>query len=85
MNNTPVINTINVSATTWVGPNPADSGKNRDETLVAEIRELRAEVAKLRSESRAGQQAIAVNTGAAARTLKNWDGNGQPPVREDDA
>ena len=47
--------------------------------------ELRAEVAKLRSESRAGQQAIAVNTGAAARTLKNWDGNGQPPVREDDA
>ena len=60
-------------------------GKNRDETLVAEIRELRAEVAKLRSESRAGQQAIAVNTGAAARTLKNWDGNGQPPVREDDA
>ena len=46
MNNTPVINTINVSATTWVGPNPADSGKNRDEMGAPKIVAFCSEVTR---------------------------------------
>ncbi len=45
-----------------------------NETLAAEIRELRAEL-------RAAHLAIARNTSKTAKILDTWDGNGQPPER----
>jgi len=56
----------------------AGSGNN---ALVAEIRALRAEVSQLRGENRAGQIAIAGNTGRTAKLIERFDGDGMPPVR----
>lgn len=57
-------------------------GGDDNSELVDELRALRAEVAALRSESNAGQVAIAKNTGESARIARRWDGDGLPPERE---
>jgi hypothetical protein len=46
-----------------------------NDALVAEIRQLRAEL-------KAAHLAIAKNTSKTAKILDTWDGNGQPPERE---
>ena len=50
--------------------------------LVSELKALREEVKELRNEQRAGQVAIADNTGKTARQLSRWDGDGMPAVRD---
>jgi hypothetical protein len=52
-------------------------GANDNGETAQELRELRAEVAKLN----AALVAIAKNSNAAARQLDRWDGNGLPAVR----
>lgn len=49
--------------------------------LIAELQALRAEVATLREEQRAGHSAIAGNTSRSARTLEKFDIDGMPEVR----
>jgi len=56
-------------------------GAGRDEALVAEVQALRAELRALREQTGAEQRAIAANTGATARSLKRWDGDGMPETR----
>ena len=56
-------------------------GGSRDETLVAELRKLRAEVERLRGESNAQQLAIAEHTSKAAAIFKRWEGDGLPAER----
>ncbi|HSW21773.1 MAG TPA: hypothetical protein VLJ62_03315 [Burkholderiaceae bacterium] len=57
------------------------NGEGGSAALVAEVQKLRAEVSALRAESRAQQQAIAVNTGKTSRLHERWDGDGMPEVR----
>ena len=52
-----------------------------NDALVAEIKALREEVARLREEQRAGQNAIAANTGKTARVLTKFDIDGMPETR----
>jgi tape measure domain-containing protein len=61
--------------------NMAMSAPRRDiasQELIAEIRALRKEVEQLRSESRAGNSAIAENTKATSKQLIKWDVDGLP-------
>ena len=52
-----------------------------NDALVAEIKALREEVARLREEQKAGQNAIAANTGKTARVLTKFDIDGLPEAR----
>jgi hypothetical protein len=62
--------------------NPERYGKaSGNDALIAEIKALRAEVAALRDEQKAGHSAIAKNTAKAAKTLQKFDIDGNPPVR----
>lgn len=56
------------------------AGGNNAELLV-ELRALREEVARLRAENMAGQNAIAGNTQDASKLLKRWEGGGLPASR----
>jgi hypothetical protein len=42
---------------------------------------LKDEIAGMREDAAAQSRAIAANTAAAAKVLKQWDGDGQPEVR----
>lgn len=57
------------------------SGRGGDDVLAAEMRAVRAEVAALRAENSAENQAIASSSADTARQLKRWDGDGMPEVR----
>ena len=50
--------------------------------IVAELQRLQRELAQLRTETRAQQQAIAINTGKTARLQERWDGDGLPETRD---
>ena len=57
--------------------NPAKYGRDSgNDALVAEIKALREEVKGLREEQKAGQNAIAANTGKTARVLTKFDIDG---------
>jgi hypothetical protein len=43
--------------------------------------DLKAEIAAMREESLAANKAIASNTLTTAKVLSQWDGDGQPEVR----
>jgi hypothetical protein len=58
-----------------------NDGSRRDDVLVAEIKALRAEVARLRTENMAAQTSIATNTRKSAQALEQWDADGMPEVR----
>ena len=54
----------------------------REDALLAEVKGLRQEIVEMRSETNAGQQAIAISTGRTARVIADrWDIDGMPPVR----
>jgi len=58
------------------------SGQADNREMVGELKALRDEIKQLRSEQKAGNIAIAENTGKTARQLSRWDGDGTPPVRD---
>jgi hypothetical protein len=51
------------------------------ERTSAENQQLKDEIAGMREDAAAQSRAIAANTAAAAKVLKQWDGDGQPEVR----
>jgi len=54
----------------------------REDALLAEVKRLRQEIVEMRSETNAGQQAIAISTGRTARVIADrWDIDGMPPTR----
>lgn len=58
------------------GPNGLGVRSQTDGALLSELRSLRAEVANLRAEQKAGHTAIATNTGQMAREAKRWTDDG---------
>ncbi len=61
------------------------SGSADNRAMVAELKELRREVAQLRAENKSGQFAIAKNTGKSARVAEKWDVDGLPDYRDGSA
>lgn len=63
--------------------NSGDTGSmmGQWESMVDELQALRSELSALREEQRAGNAAIASNTGKVARTLDKFDYDGMPEVR----
>lgn len=63
--------------------NSGDTGSmmGQWESMVEELQALRSELSALREEQRAGNAAIASNTGKVARTLDKFDYDGMPEVR----
>lgn len=59
----------------------AQAGSGLDAAVLAELRALREEVARLRDESARGQFAIAANTGRMVRQQAKWDKDGLPQER----
>lgn len=53
-------------------------GANDNAAMAAELRQMRVEL-------NAGLLAIAKNTSASERIMRRWDGDGQPPTRDDAA
>jgi len=51
------------------------------ERTSTENAELKAELTALREESSAANRAIATNTLTTAKVLSQWDGDGQPELR----
>lgn len=49
-----------------------------NEVLVRQVQSLQQELAQMRAEMRAGQEAVANNTGRTARQLERWDTDGLP-------
>ena len=62
--------------------NILSNGQADNREMVGELKALRGEIKQLRSEQKAGNIAIAENTGKTARQLSRWDGDGTPPVRD---
>lgn len=56
-------------------------GGKRDEALVAEIKALRAEVAAANARAQAAMDAVVLNTAKTAKTIDQWNEEGQPEVR----
>lgn len=59
------------------------AGAGDSSAVVTELQSLRLEVAALRSESRAGDVAIATNTGKLARYADRWNDEGLPVINAD--
>jgi len=55
--------------------------QRRDEALISEIQRLRQEVADLRADNNAGNNAIASSTSKSARLADRWDTDGLPATR----
>jgi hypothetical protein len=56
-------------------------GGRRDESLVAEVRKLRAELERMHSNTSAQQLAIAEHTSKTAAIVRRWEGDGMPAER----